>query len=284
MRILKKILKIAGIVLIILLIGILIAAHVFLKPESDGQLLKRLDNPHSKAHIIHRVYQGFPYREIAMQQVIDTTLPTLVFVNGSPGSVLDFKRYFKDSLLNAKANILGYERIGYGPDNSGEAQGSIAFELGLLQNVTRGIPAKKIVLIGYSYGATIVMAAPAAYKHKISLAAAVDPKAEPMFPALKFYDWKLTRWLLPKKMQAAAKEKYSHLTDLPQYKDKWNLSPSPVLDIQGNKDWIVPYENSLYLKSKIDPGKFTLITIKGVGHELIWTDFKLIRNEILRTL
>lgn len=284
MRLIKKILKIAGIVLIVLLIGLLIAAHIFLKPESDSLLLKKLNNPYSQPRIFHNTFQGFRYREVAMQQVIDTTLPTLIFVNGSPGSVLDYKRYFKDSLLNARANILGYERIGYGPDNVGEAPGSIAFELELLNDVAKGIPSKKIVLIGYSYGATIVMAAPAAYKYKISLAAAVDPKAEPMFPALKLYDWKLTRWLVPKKMQAAAKEKYAHLTDLPQYKDKWNLSPSPVLDIQGDKDWIVPYENSLYLKSKIDPGKFTLITIKGVGHELIWTDFKLIRSEILKTL
>ena len=281
---LKKIFKIIGIVLGILMIGIFIAAHVLLKPRSDEKVLEKLDNLHHKPHIYYNLYQEFTYRVVGMQKKLDTTLPTLVFVHGSPGSVLDFSRYFKDSLINAKANILGYDRIGYGVNNAGEVNGTIAFELEILHDVTKEIPTDKIILIGYSYGGPVVLASPKPYKYKVSLASSISADLEPMFWPLNLYKWKLTRPLLPKVLKAASEEKYAHLSDLPNYEDKWNLSPSPIVNIHGDEDWIVPYENSKNLEKKIDKNKFTMVTIGGGGHELIWSDFTLIKNEILKIL
>ena len=284
MRILKKILKITGIVIGILLIGLLIAAHIFLKPSSDKKVLERLANTHHKPHITYNTYKDFAYRVVTMQQEIDTLLPTLVFVHGSPGSLLDYGRYYKDSLLNTKANIIGYDRVGYGLGNAGNVQGSIAFELEILHDVIKDIPPEKIVLVGYSYGGPIVLASSKPYKYKVSLASAISGDLEPMFWMLNFYKWRLTRPLIPSLLKAAAKEKFSHLSDLKNYDDKWNVSTAPVIDIQGDKDWIVPYENSKILQQKMKDKDFTMVTIKGGGHGLVWTNFELIKNEILKTL
>ena len=284
MRIFKKILKITGIVILLLLLGIFIAAHVLLKPSSDEKVLEKLNTSHDKPHVYYNSYQEFTYRVIAMQQEIDTLLPTLVFVHGSPGSTLDYSRYFKDSLLNTKANIIGYDRIGYGLGNAGEVQGSIASELAILHDVIENIPLEKVVLVGYSYGGPIVLASPKPYKYKVSLASAINGDLEPMFWMLNFYKWRLTRPLIPSILKAAAKEKFSHLTDLSAYDDQWNVSPSPVVNIQGDKDWIVPYENSTMLQQVIDKDKFTMVTIDGGGHELVWSHFELVKNEILKTL
>ena len=266
---LKKIFKIIGIVLGILVIGIFIAAHILLKPRSDEKVFKKLDNRYHKPHIYYNLYKEHTYRVVGMQKKIDTTLPTLVFVHGSPGSVLDYNRYFKDSLINTKANILGYDRIGYGVNNAGEVNGTIAFELEILHDVTKDIPSDKIILIGYSYGGPVVLASPKQYKYKVSLASSISADLEPMFWSLNLYKWKLTRPLLPKVLKAASEEKYAHLSDLPNYEDKWNLSPSPIVNIHGDEDWIVPYENSKNLEKKIDKNKFTMVTIGGGGHELI---------------
>jgi len=284
MKILRKIFKIIGIVILILSTGLFIAAHVLLKPKSDTKVLEKLNNTHHKPYVFNNTYKEFNYRVVAMQAAIDTTLPTLVFVHGSPGSTLDYSRYFKDSLLNSKANLITYDRVGYGPKNNGKVQGSIAFELEILHDVIKNIPPEKIILIGYSYGGPVILASPKNYKYKVSLASSVDGTLEPMFWMLNFYKWKMTRPLLPGMLKAAAKEKYSHLTDLPNYENKWNISPSPIINIQGDKDWIVPYENSMYLQRKIDDDKFSMVTIDGGGHELIWSDFNLIKKEILKTL
>jgi len=284
MRIFKKILKITGIILAVFFLGLFITAHVLLKPKSDEKVLEKLENSHHKPHIYYNTYKAFRYRVVGMQQTIDTTLPTLVFVHGSPGSLLDYSRYFKDSILNSKANILSYDRIGYGINNAGDLQGSIAFELEILHDVIKDIPPEKLVLVGYSYGGTVALASPKNYKSKVSLASAVSGSLEPMFWTLNFYKWKLTRWLLPASLKAASKEKYTHLTDLPKYEDKWNTSSSPIINIQGDKDWIVPYENSIFLQHKIDKDKFSMVTIEDGGHELIWSDFELIKNEILKTI
>lgn len=284
MRRLKKILKVVIIIISLLILGTLIAAHLMLKPKSDDKVLEKLDNAYHKPFISYNKYKNFEYRVVTMQKVIDTTLPTLVFVHGSPGSPLDFARYFKDSLLNSKANILGYERVGYGLMNAGNVQGSINSELEILHDVSKNIPSDKIVLIGYSYGGTIVLASPKNYKFKISLASAISADLEPMFWTLNLYKWPITRPLIPKSVQAAAKEKYAHLTDLPKYDTLWTFSKSPVVNIQGDKDWIVPYENSLILEYKFRNKDFKMVKIQGSGHELIWSDFDLIKNEILLTL
>jgi pimeloyl-ACP methyl ester carboxylesterase len=116
------------------------------------------------------------------------------------------------------------------------------------------------------------------------MASAVVGEYEPMFGILNFYKWKLTRPLVPSMLKAAAKEKFAHLSDLPNFKDKWNLSPSKVVNIHGDKDFIVPYKNSIFLQDIIDTDKFTMVTIKDGGHDLIWSHFDLIKAEILKTL
>tara|TARA_R110002073_G_scaffold139232_2_gene289398 strand:- start:182687 stop:183544 length:858 start_codon:yes stop_codon:yes gene_type:complete len=280
----KKVLKIAAIVLGILLILLFIAAHVLMRPASDENVLKELTSTFTKPTLYYNNYKSFSYRVVRMQTGIDSTLPTLVFVHGSPGSLLDYKRYLTDSLLNKKANMVAYDRVGYGLKNTGQVQGTLAFELAILDDVIQGIPDEKIVLAGYSYGGPVVLASNKNYKYKVSMASAVVGAYEPMFWLLNFYKWRLTRPLIPAKLRAAAKEKYAHLEDLPNYKDKWNLSPSKIINIQGEDDAIVPYKNSEFLTRVIDSSKFTMVTIKGGGHDLIWTNFELIKSEILKTL
>lgn len=284
MRRFKKILKISCIVIGILFIGLLVTAHILLRPASDEKIIEQLSKGIAQPYISKKEFKGFEYRLISMQKEIDTTLPTLVFVHGSPGSPLDYKRYFNDTLLNEKANLITYERVGYGQKNLGKIQGTLAFELAILHDVIKDVPEEEIVLAGYSYGGPIVLASNKNYKCKISMASAVVGEYEPMFAVLNFCKWKATRWLVPTALKAAADEKYAHLTDLPTYRNKWNLSPSKVVNIHGYKDVIVPYKNSKFLENTIDTDKFTMVTIKEGGHDLIWSNFYLIKSEILKTL
>ncbi len=279
----KKIaMKILGASVLILLILLTVGIYRFSDRKTDKKIVKIFKKDASTVFIKHLNYKDKDIRVLEMQQKIDTALPILVFVHGSPGSALDFKKYLMDTDLNKNFNIIVYDRIGYGYLNTGEILNSVQEEVDVLHEVLKDYDVNNIVLLGYSYGGTIALAAPENYKNKIILAGAVKGDLEPMFWLLNFYKWKLTRPLVPKVLQAASKEKLEHVTELPGYEDKWGVSEASIIAIHGKKDRIVPYENSLFLKEKIDDKKFTLITIEKGNHALVWTNFTLIKNEILK--
>jgi uncharacterized protein len=280
----KKGLKIFGIALVVLILAVTFLILRFTRPQSDQQIVDEFENDTVQPTIDHFNYSDKEVRVIKMQKKIDTSLTTIVFVHGSPGSSMDFKRYLKDTALNKRANLIAYDRIGYGNHNRGEVLNSVEKELEVLNQVMNGINSEKIILVGYSYGGTIVMASPKKYKKKISLAASVRGDLEPMFWILNIYKWKFTRPLVPIVFQAAAREKLKHITELPNLENQWNISESKVLSIHGTSDKIVPFENSVFLEKIMDRDKFKLLPIEGGNHTLVWNKFNLIDKEILKSL
>ena len=99
MKKVKKFFKVALLILVGLFVVLLIAAHILLKPSSDEKVRTELSKGTAQPHIFKNSYKGFDYRVITMQKELDSTLPVLVFVHGSPGSNLDYKRYFNDTLF-----------------------------------------------------------------------------------------------------------------------------------------------------------------------------------------
>lgn len=281
----KKILKIIGIVFSLLFLVLIILFYRFSTPKSDLDIeTEFIENKHT-VYIKQLKFKNFEYRVITTQKEIDTTLPTLVFIHGSIGSVLDFKQYLFDIELNKRANLISYDRIGYGIQQTGNVQESIAFETELLENLLTNIDPSNTILVGYSYGGPIALASKkTSYKKILLIAPAVYSKVEPMPWALNFYKWKVTRWMLPEIWKAASKEKLSHKRDLENFESNWTSNSSSILSIHGNEDWIVPIENSLYLKEIFSSQQFDLVTLDGTGHGLVWSRFSEIKNLILQQL
>ena len=133
MRILKKILKIVGVVLIVLLVGFYAFFYWMTAPKSDETVLEEFQASGITPEITHEKFKTFDFRKVAV--VKDTSLPTVVFVHGTIGSVLDFKEYMTDRLLLSKANMIIYDRIGYNYKDKNDVQESIAFEVEMLEIV-----------------------------------------------------------------------------------------------------------------------------------------------------
>ncbi|REE79802.1 pimeloyl-ACP methyl ester carboxylesterase [Lutibacter oceani] len=280
----KIIAKVIGIGLFLLLSVLIVLFYRFSTPKSDEKIKEDFSENNTSIYINYLAYKNFKYRVLTTQKEIDTSKATIVFVHGSVGSCLDFKKYMFDAELHSKANLISYDRIGYGEKLTGDVQESIAFETEMLEDLTKNLAGSKTILVGYSYGGSIVLASKKEYKKIILLAPAVYSKAEFMPWALNFYKWKLTNWLLPKVWKAASKEKISHKSDLIKFENNWNETPSKILSIHGNKDWIVPYENSLILNEKFSSPQFELLTLNGAGHGLVWTHFNEIKNSLMQQL
>ena len=282
MRFLKKFFKIFGIISLLLFIGLYVMFYVFTKPKTDKKVLEKFKKSSIKPIISYKKYKDFEYRQLSVGK--DSTKLTIVFVHGTIGSCLDFKEYMKDSLLLLKANMISYDRIGYNYKDKNDVQESIAFERDLLLDLTKKIDKKNTILVGYSYGGPIVLAVKEKVKKVILLAPAVYSKIEPMPWMLNLYKWKSTRWLVPPIWKQASKEKLSHRKDLENFENNWNENPNQIVSIQGNKDWIVPYENSIYLKEQFPENQFELRTLKNAGHGLVWSHFEEIKQELLKQL
>jgi len=283
-KLIRKTFKIIGWTLLVVIGVLTFLVYSFTSPSSDAEILEKFEDEAIKPEVSHVEFKGYQVRMVSMQKSIDSLLPTLFFVHGSPGSSMDFQRYLKDSTLNSMANLMSYDRVGYGPQYTGEVLNSLEVELDLLHQLLEGLDISKVILVGYSYGGTIIMASDLAYKKKIALAAAVRGDLEPMFWAMNLYSWKLTRPLIPKVFRGASIEKFRHVKELGTYRNSWGLSPSQVLSIHGKEDFIVPFENSVFLQEILGKTKFSLIPIEEGGHSLIWTNFDLIKIELIKSL
>lgn len=282
MKLFKKILKIIGILLVLLFIGLYWMFSSFTAPKSDEEVLVKFTNSSFQPTLTHEKYKGFDYRKLSI--IKDTTLPNLVFVHGTIGSSTDFVEYMTDSILLTKTNMISYDRIGYNYSDKNPVQESIAFERDMLEEIAKNYNPEKTIIVGYSYGGPIALATKKKFKKIILLAPAVYSKVEPMPWMINFYKWKLTRWLVPDIWKEASKEKMTHQKDLQQFENKWKSTPNVVISIHGNNDGIVPYSNSEFLQQQFPKNQFELITIDGAGHGLIWSNFNFIKEQFLKQL
>tara|TARA_R110001632_G_scaffold66891_1_gene157246 strand:+ start:6738 stop:7589 length:852 start_codon:yes stop_codon:yes gene_type:complete len=282
MKIFKKVLKIIGIISLVLFIGLYCLFYWATSPKSDEKVLETFSEAGIVPNITKKTYKNFTFRKVSILK--DTTLPTIVFVHGTIGSVLDFSSYITDSLLSLKANFMTYDRIGYNYNEENNVQESIAFERDMLENIIKDLNPQKTILVGYSYGGPIVLASYKKYRKVILFAPAVYSKVEPMPWMLNLYNWKLTRLMIPPIWKQASKEKMSHRQDLEKFEQNWSQNPNQIVSIHGNEDWIVPFDNSKYLQSQFPKSQFELITIDGAGHGLIWSNFEEIKSQLLKHL
>ena len=283
MRFVKKILKVFGIILFIILAISIILTNIFFKPKTNQDIQASFKDSNAEVYIKKNKFGTYTYRILSTRKEMDTTLPILVFVHGSPGSAMDFEKYLQDKELNEKANIYAYDRIGYGEENVGNVI-PIATEIDLLNSITDSLGVSNTVLVGYSYGGPVALGSKRRYKKIVLPAAAVYSEVEPMFWALNFYKWRITRWLMPKILQAASKEKLQHQEQLRIHQENWGTNLSSIYTIHGDKDWIVPIGNSEYIEKQFKKECFEILVLKEAGHDLIWSRYDTIKGELVKVL
>ncbi len=282
-RFLKKLLRVVTGLFFGLLLIFLILINIFFQPKSDEEIRTIFSEAKVELKIEYHEFEGHQFRVISTRKKTDTTLPNLIFVHGSPGSAMDYKKYLLDNDLNNEANLIAYDRVGYGVNNLGDI-GTIDDEVVILNSLVKNLDISKTILFGYSYGGPIALASKKNYKKIILCAPSVYSDAEPMFWFLNFYKWRITRWMMPKMLQTASKEKLNHPSGLKTFETHWSDNPSSIYAIHGDKDWIVPYENSTLLQDEFNATQFELHTLKETSHDLIWSRFDEIKNELLKVI
>lgn len=286
---LRKVLKIIGIVLAVVIVLVFLAMHLLMPfKESDNKLTKYFNEKNVPVKIHRLDYEGAPVRfiETKRSEAPDSTL--VVFVHGAPGSLSDHKAFLTDSALLSHARLVSIDRLGYGDSHYGESEPDIAKQAAFLKFVVDQFPHKKVYLSGHSFGGPIVakfaMDYPDVATSVIMLAPLNEPESEPMFKMAYFAKWKLTRWTLPKAIRVSADEKFSHSRELEKIRDGWKNLSTPIIHLHGTKDVLAPFSNLQFSIDNIPNELLEAIKLDEVNHFLPWSHYDQVRQLLLNML
>lgn len=203
------------------------------------------------------------------------SLPTLVFIHGSPGGWIHYAPFMWDSQLLEKFRMISIDRPGFGHSDFGSAlplQQQAAVVAPLLLSFRNKQP---VILLGHSLGGPLVakIAAehPDVFSSIILVAAALDPQLEKKEIWRYVMDYPALNWLLPGAFQPSNTELLYLKNDLFPLAAQLPHIRSRVHFIHGDNDTWVPMENVAFGQQRMTSAAGIFIdTIKGGDHNFPW--------------
>jgi len=228
-----------------------------------------------RGHHLHYVFCG------------GDTLPTLVFIHGSPGSWNAFENYLKDSELLKHYHMISIDRPGFGYSDYGDAE-NMDEQAKLIGSLLRQLKTNKpMFLIGHSLGGPLIIELayynPDLIDGLVMLAGSVDPDEEAKEGWRPVLSYSPLRYFIPGAMRPSNDELMYFKKDVYKIPPMFAQINCRVYILHGDHDSLVPYENALFAKKNLVNAKSVeLITLKNEDHFIPWTNFDDIKKVLLR--
>ena len=232
------------------------------------------------------VYEKVEGRNIHYAKTGYDSLPTLVFIHGTPGSWDAFAGYMSDSQLLRHFRMVSIDRPGFGYSDFGKVF-PLKKQAELIEPVLAKLQnGKPMYLAGHSLGGPLIIQLAAdqpKYCHGlIMISASVDPAIE---KPEKWRPWLFKtplNFLVPGAFKPSNEELWYLKKDLVKLKDEFARIHCPVYFIHGDADTWVPVGNVAYArKLLVNSSTIGELIIPGGNHFIPWTKFDEIRNMLL---
>ena len=203
------------------------------------------------------------------------TLPTLVFIHGSPGSWMNYMKFMWDADMRKKFRIIAIDRPGFGYSDFGKAM-HLQEQCKMIMLVIEKLKSNQpLFLVGHSLGGPIVakLAADnaALFNTVIIIAGALDINQEAKETWRKIMNVKPFYWTLPGAFGPSNTELLYLKKDLLPLQNDFKNITCKVLFIHGDKDTWVPIENIAFgKKMMINAISIVADTIHGADHQIPW--------------
>ena len=212
----------------------------------------------------------------------------IFFIHGSPGSWKAYDEYLQDQELNKKAILISVDRLGYGGSEKGIPEYSLENQAKYLSPILHLYPKSKIILVGHSYGGPVAIQIAGMYPERIKkiilLAPSIDPELEEILWYQKFGNTTVGRFLLPLSIDVSNQEIYTLKGELLKQNKIWKELDIPITHIHGTEDNLVPFSNTEFIKKHLkNSANLKIIPLIGVNHFLVWNQFELIKEELLKS-
>jgi len=203
------------------------------------------------------------------------SLPTLVFIHGSPGSWMNYMKYMWDSSMRKKFRIVAIDRPGFGYSDFGKAM-HLQDQCNLIMPVLKKLKSNApMFLAGHSMGGPIVvkLAAdePSLFTTVVIIAGALDISQEAKETWRKIMNVRPMYWALPGAFGPSNTELLYLKNDLlPLQKDFKNVQCN-ILFVHGDEDTWVPIKNIAYGTTMMTNAKSIVAdTLHGADHQIPW--------------
>jgi pimeloyl-ACP methyl ester carboxylesterase len=214
------------------------------------------------------------------------TLPTLVFIHGSPGTWMHYMKFMWDSSMRKKFRIVAIDRPGFGYSSFGKAmhlQEQSNMILPVLEKLKTNKP---MFLVGHSMGGpiSVKMAAdnPTLFKTIVIVAGALDISQEKTETWRKIMNLKPFYWALPGAFGPSNTELLYLKKDLLLLQNDFAKITCNILFVHGDKDTWVPIKNIAYgKKMMINAASISADTLRGADHQIPWKNKQALTDILL---
>jgi len=284
-RWLRRLLRTLIITIGIIIIACLIFDHYVQFRRSDEALSKIFTEQNIDASIHYYTSHGRRLRYVAAGS---DSLPTLLFLHGSPGSISYYSRRYADSSLHGHFRMYAVDRPGYGYSGLGDPEPSIQKQSEMIRPLLDSLHKSKhpIIVVGSSYGASIAcrlsMDHPKLVDRLVLTGPAIGPGRETYFGVTPFIEHWSVRWFIPRIFRSANTEKVHHKEELEKMLPYWKNIRVPVYYLQGAKDDIVDTSNASFAKEQlINVPSLEIKFLPGRKHLLARYEWPAIKQAIL---
>jgi pimeloyl-ACP methyl ester carboxylesterase len=285
-RWLRIALRIIGILIVLFIIACFVFDYFVQFRKSDEELKAIYASNNIPARISYYDSHG---RELRYVSVGPDSLPTLLFLHGSPGSMSYYSWRFRDSGIESRFHILAVDRPGYGYSGFGDPEPSISKQAEMIRPLLDSLhkATKPVIIVGSSYGAPIAcrlaMDHPELVDGLVLTGPSIGPGLETYFWFTNIIESPAIRWFIPRLFRSANTEKVHHRQELENMLPLWQKIKVPVIYLQGAKDDIVDTANAGFARQYLVNAPYLeIFFFPDRAHRLAQFEWPAIRNSILK--
>lgn len=284
-RWLRRLLRIIVVLYLLLIIAGFIFDHYLQFRKPDEELKQIWSDSRLDASIQYYTTHGRTLRYVSTG---NDSLPVLLMLHGSPGSISYYSRRFLDTALKDKFRIYAVDRPGYGYSGFGNPEPSIQEQAEMIRPILDSLNKvhHPVIVLGSSYGASIAcrlaMDHPELVDGLVLTGPSLAPGKETYFWFTRIIEHWSIRWFMPRLFRSANTEKYYHREELEKMLPLWPKIKVPVGYLQGEKDEIVDTANAGFAREHLINAPYLDIRfIKDRYHRLAQFEWPAIRETIL---
>jgi pimeloyl-ACP methyl ester carboxylesterase len=285
-RWLRRLARVIIILLCLFIISCFVFDHYVQFRKSDDELRQIFAERGINASVQYYNTHGRTLRYVS---VGNDSLPTLLMLHGSPGSMSYYSGRYADSIIRNTFKVFTVDRPGYGYSGLGDPEPSIQLQTEMIRPILDSLHKvrRPIIVMGGSYGASIAcrlaMDYPDLVDGLILTGPALGPGMEKMFWFTPIIEHWSIRWFIPRIFRSANTEKMHHREELEKMLPYWQNIRVPVVYLQGENDDIVDTTNAGFARNHlINAPLLDIQFVKNREHRLAQFEWPKIREGIMK--